>query len=230
MADGEGDGTPHPRSEEAPKGWESAAAYQRFRDALAESKAAKQEADALKAQLAAAIAAKTAAEQEAGTVRSRASLDIAIVRAGITDDEDVAEIRDRYARVEAGEDGKRPTPGEWLAKLKEAPPRWFKGYLDDIAPAKPAAKVEEGSGTGAEVDAQGAEREAAAQTVKPLPADPNGGVVQGVQTRGRKIDDATVTRLQRADWEAARPTVARDLMTEGKVRMSPELLKRLGGA
>ena len=135
------------------------------------------------------------------------------------------EIRDRYQRVGEGEDGKRPTPSEWLAKLKEAPPRWFRGYMEDIAPApKPDGKPEP------EADPADPADPPKVEGVPPTRApDPNAGVHGDPNIRGRKLDDAGAARLSTREWADVRPKVAKDLMQDGQIRMSDALLKKLGG-
>lgn len=210
-----------PANGQPPPGWASAAAYNRFRESRVELKAAKEAAARAAAERDAARAEAAAAKAEAASHATRYTLDLSIVRAGITDAEDIAEIRDRYSRVEPGEDGKRPAPGEWLAKLKESPPRWFRGYMDE-----PAPKVEAAADPAA---APVVEDPLPPRQQRVAPADPNAGVVAGAQPRGTRIDDAKVSRLSAPEWAGVRGTVAADLARGGEIKISDKMLKRLGG-
>lgn len=83
-------------------------------------------------------------EAELTNARHAHAFDLAAVRSGLADDDDVAEFRDRYSRIQPGEDGKKPSPSAWFAdlqaKAKEGKlPKWAVAYF----PAPKATEVED---------------------------------------------------------------------------------------
>jgi hypothetical protein len=220
---------PPPKSVEVPatpQGWSAGAwaEYYENRQHLAAQRAMSASlADQVKAAEAkAAEATRAVADAKAATesVKARAAVDLALVRAGITDAEDMAEFRDRYARVEAGVDGKL-TADAWITALKAAPPKWAKLYLDPTP-----AKVEATEDDPSEV-VETPPVKVAAPAPAPPARDPNGGA-RPPATTPRRFDDKTVARMTSAEVRTNIGGVARDAMADGLVTMSPELQKRLG--
>lgn len=169
-------------------------------------------------------AERDAARAEITAVRAAAAFEIAAHRAGLTDPEDVAEFRDRYDRVQPGEDGKKPTPGDYFAKIKEAPPKWARAYFDP-----PAKDEDEADDPPPRRTADPAKDEGkAGKGENGKRADPNGGVNGNGAGKSRRFDDAAVARMSDADFRSNLGGVAKGLLDEGKVVMSETTRKRLG--
>lgn len=187
--------------------------------AAADVAAEKARADKLAADLAAAQAAATERDQlksELATERLSRAFEVAAVRAGLDDADDVAEFRDRYDRLQPGEDGKKPTPAAWMASLKEKPPKWAKAYFE-------APKIES--------EDEG-ERPGARQEPDPKVAAPKQDVNANTRPTGggahRRVTDEAAARMSGDEWRASRATVAKDLIDGGQIRLSDADKKSLG--
>lgn len=149
-------------------------------------------------------------EAELANARQAHAFDLAAVRSGLSDDDDVAEFRDRYSRIQPGEDGKKPTPAAWFAdlqaKAKEGKlPKWAVAYF----PAPKAAEVEDD-------DEPAAPRKPAAKTRAEEP-DPNAGT-KVAEPGGSRV--WTAERLDRVAPDVIRthhPAVMADLEKAGLV-------------
>jgi len=90
----------------------------------------------------------TKLEAELNAARQAHAFDLAAVRSGLADDDDVSEFRDRYSRIQPGEDGKKPSPSAWFAdlqaKAKEGKlPKWAVAYFPAPKAADPVDDDEE---------------------------------------------------------------------------------------
>lgn len=181
---------------------------------------ANERAEAIKAaeqRAAQAVAAKQALEARLSTY----AVDLALVRAGLTDPDDMAEFRDRYERVQPGDDGKKPTADEWIARVKATPPKWAKAYFETAPPPAPAADAED--------DLRAPlQRPPVAQPKPPPKVDPNAGATDRPNPPPRRFDDRLVARLTDEEFRANQAAIARDAIADGAVRISPELAKRIG--
>ena len=95
-----------------------------------------------------AVEKATKLEAELNAARQAHAFDLAAVRSGLADDDDVAEFRDRYSRIQPGEDGKRPSPSAWFADLQAKAqegklPKWAMAYFPAPKAADPVDDNEE---------------------------------------------------------------------------------------
>lgn len=188
--------------------------------AAADVAAEKARADKLAADLAAAQAAATERDQlkaDLATERLSRAFEVAAVRAGLDDADDVAEFRDRYDRLQPGEDGKKPTPAAWMAALKEKPPKWAKAYFE--APKKDGDDEVE--------DPPGVRQEPAQKVVAPK-QDVNANTRSAGGGAHRRVTDDAAARMSGDEWRASRATVAKDLIDGGQIRLSDADKKSLG--
>lgn len=191
----------------------------------AEREAEKARADKLAAEL--AEASKAAAERDQlradlANTRLSAAFEVAAIGAGLSDPDDVQEFRDRYDRLHPGEDGKRPTPREWMAAIKEKPPKWARAYLD----APKDDEVEDPPGVRQQVAQE--RRQEPAVTDPAKKQDPNAGTRQAGGGGHRRITDEAAVRMTGEEWRQVRGTVAKDLLDAGQIRMSDADKKLLG--
>jgi hypothetical protein len=222
-----------PGSAPPPADWQrSQGEWYKFAEMRDELAAQKGMSASLASKLAAAEAAAAAAKTEADTVRTRASLDIALVRRlGLTDPEDLAEFADRYARAPAGEDGKKPTPDAWAAAIKAAPPKWARAYIE-TTPAPPKVDPPRGETEEPPADAQAEEPPPAdppkVEAPKAPPRNPNAGAVVTPGTTPRRYSETVVAKMSASEVAKNAAAIARDAIADGDIYISPELQKSLG--
>lgn len=207
-----------------PPGWQ-ASAWAEFHSTRDNLRGAKRMNEALSGKVAAAEAAKAEVAQRAAALeaeltqtRTRYAVDTALLRAGITDPEDMAEFRERYGRVEADAEGKRPAPDAWISGLKEKAPKWAALYFQPTPPAKPA-------------DPNAEEDDEPPPKVEPKRAavDPNAGAKPGgADPAPRRWTPKRIDQASSQEVASNLGSVLADAEAGGLIGLNPELRKRFG--
>lgn len=161
------------------------------------------------------------AEADLAAVRAAHAFDVAAVRV-LSDDEDIAEFRDRYNRLPPGEDGKKPSPKEWFADLLKRhaegkAPKWAIAYLPPVKVADPDGEEDE--------PAPPPKKKAQPREEEP---DPNAGTRQADGGGSRAW---TPERLDRVGPDVVRANhgkIVADLEKAGMVRAPTSWLARRG--
>lgn len=138
----------------------------------------------------------------------RHAVDMALIRHGITDPEDMSEFRDRYGRAEPDAKGARPDPAGWMKGIVEAKPKWARAYLPE--PAESAAPP----------------------VVKPPPVvtpppggNPNGGAGPAGPGPRKQWTDEVVDRLTPAELKANMPAILAEMAADGVISYKPPAAK-----
>jgi len=132
---------------------------------------------------------------------------------GITDPEDIAEFKDRFARAPVDEAGKKPTPFEWANKIAAAPPKWATGYFGTTPPAQVAAPAEVPVVTPA----------APPQAPPPQAPRVNGGTQPAPPPPTGRLTDAQVAAMTPAERIASAAKIVGDQQVK-----NPQLRKAMG--
>jgi hypothetical protein len=187
-----------------PKGWEDRpGAWKTFKKATIAAREAKADAAAARAEAAAAKAEAESAKGQIESSRARYEFDAAMMGIGIADADDAAEFAARYERLQPGEDGKKPTAREWAKAIKEAPPKWARGYF------------------AAEVDDEPAEPRPGLTTVRqqtPPAARPNGGVRADNGRAPAVYSNAAVARMTPAEVLANKNAIMAQAIADGEIK------------
>lgn len=207
-----------------PQGWQ-ASAWAEFYSTRDHLRGAKRMNEALSGKVAAAEAEKAEVAQRAAALEARLAqtetryaVDTALLRAGITDPEDMAEFRERYGRVEPDAEGKRPAPDAWISGLREKAPKWAALYFQPATPAKPA-----------DPNAEEDDEPAPKPEPKRPGVDPNAGAKPGgAEPPPRRWTQKRVEQASAKEVAANLGAVLAEAEAGGLIGLNPELRKRFG--
>jgi hypothetical protein len=176
--------------------------------------------DALESELAplrTSAAALTAERDDArarlAATAARHAAERALDRGGVTDEEDQAEFRERYARVEPDAEGKRPEFGGWFDAIKTSRPKWSRPYLpepvEDGAEPPPVAPP-----------AAGASGPPAYVPPPVVRANPSGGRSDAAAPPPprQRFTEAVVARMSEKEFLANRAAIEAEAIAAGEMQ------------